>query len=155
MCTFQLHSSLIGLKKWILSNRDVRKLYWVIHLQLGEILGFLIDFICFWYWNYFFYSVRLLCVYIDFSGVVTYDLAPSRQGRPAGACADPSKGAIISGRSMVDNAHGYCTGSWEPGPGPYCTPFVREIVDAGSKTSRPRQVPCVRAKWSMRRQKRL
>ena len=48
----------------------------------------------------------------------TSDQAPSTQGRPAGACADPSPGAIISARSMLDIAHGHCdthceAESWE------------------------------------------
>ena len=77
-------------------------------------MGSLLDFLYFWEGNYFFYFVRLLSVYIDFSAVVTSDLAPSTQGHPAEACADPNRGAIISGRSMVHNAHRHSlrAGAW-------------------------------------------
>ena len=54
-----------------------------------------------------------------------------------------------AGADRVQN--GACAGQRTPTLPLYdsvhiCTPFVWEIEEAGSKTSRPRQLPCVRAK---------
>ena len=62
-----------------------------------------------------------------------------------------------AGADCVQN--GACAGQRTPTLPLYdsvhiCTPFVWEIVEARSKTTRPRQFPCVRAKWTRRREKR-